>query len=131
MPWWPFSIGGASMGDTSSPALSPPKSNPASTAPSGSPTTATDHVKGPGGATDPDAPEGAEAQTALASWAALLEPFSAGGGALPEKARTDVRQKLARPNAHLWEYVPFFAKQGAPLPSSLFHAHPARSSLTP
>lgn len=124
MPWWPFSLGGASMGDTSSPALSPPKSNPpSSSAPSSSSTAATKHVQGSGGATDPDAPEGAEAQTALASWAALLEPFSAGGGALPEKARTDVRQKLARPNAHLWEYVPFFAKQGAH-PPFRFHAHP-------
>ncbi|GAA5892928.1 hypothetical protein JCM8208_004127 [Rhodotorula glutinis] len=124
MPWWPFSLGGASMGDTSSPALSPPKSNPpSSSAPSSSSTAATKHVQGPGGATDPDAPEGAEAQTALASWAALLEPFSAGGGALPEKARTDVRQKLARPNAHLWEYVPFFAKQGTSLTKAFVQHH--------
>ncbi|GAA5921592.1 hypothetical protein JCM3775_003121 [Rhodotorula graminis] len=125
MPWWPFSLGGASMGDTSSPALSPPKSNPSSapTAAPSSPTTTTKHVQGPGGATDPDAPEGAEAQTALASWAALLEPFSAGGGALPEKARTDVRQKLARPNAHLWEYVPFFAKQGTSLTKAFVQHH--------
>ncbi|KPV76516.1 uncharacterized protein RHOBADRAFT_25583 [Rhodotorula graminis WP1] len=125
MPWWPFSLGGASMGDTSSPALSPPKSNPSSapTAAPSSPTTTAKHVQGPGGATDPDAPEGAEAQTALASWAALLEPFNAGGGALPEKARTDVRQKLARPNAHLWEYVPFFAKQGTSLTKAFVQHH--------
>lgn len=77
-------------------------------------TTVTKHVKGPGGKTDPASEAGTEAQTALASWAALLEPFKAGSGRLPEKARTDpsIRQRLEAPVAHLWEYVPFFAKQG-------------------
>ncbi|KWU40959.1 hypothetical protein RHOSPDRAFT_37521, partial [Rhodotorula sp. JG-1b] len=76
-------------------------------------TAVTKHVNGPGGKTDPDADAGTEAQTALASWAALLEPFKAGSGRLPEKARTDpsIRQRIEAPVAHLWEYVPFFAKQ--------------------
>lgn len=120
MPWWPFSLVGPSDDASSATAAGPSSSsdNHRSISPALANSAAvTTHVKGPGGSTDPDAPEGAEAQTALASWAALLEPFSAGGGALPEKARTDVRQKLARPPAHLWEYVPFLAKQGQFLPA--------------
>lgn len=70
-------------------------------------------VKGSGGRTDPQAGPSTEEQTAVASWAALLEPYK-GTGRLPEKARTDpnIRQRVDAPVAHLWEYVPFFAKQG-------------------
>lgn len=97
-------------------ASSPPRTA-AATGQQASPasTTVTKHVQSPGGKTDPDADAaGTEAQTALASWAALLEPFKAGSGRLPEKARTDpsIRQRIEAPVAHLWEYVPFFAKQG-------------------
>ncbi|GAA5965237.1 hypothetical protein JCM8115_005408 [Rhodotorula mucilaginosa] len=88
-------------------------------------TTVTKHVKGPGGKTDPASEAGTEAQTALASWAALLEPFKAGSGRLPEKARTDpsIRQRLEAPVAHLWEYVPFFAKQGTSLTRAFIQHH--------
>ncbi|GAA5863756.1 hypothetical protein JCM3774_001148 [Rhodotorula dairenensis] len=87
--------------------------------------TVTKHVKGSGGKTDPDADAGTDAQTALASWAALLEPFKAGSGRLPEKARTDpsVRQRIEAPVAHLWEYVPFLAKQGTSLTKAFIEHH--------
>lgn len=72
-------------------------------------------TQGGGGATDKEAETGVEAQTALASWQALLEPFKE--GVLPEKARTDptVKQLQAKPMTvlGLWQYVPFVAKQSA------------------
>lgn len=100
MALWPFSWGSAAP----DPSSSPKHSSPASLS--------TKHVSAPGGAVDPDADAGTEAQTALASWAALLEPFK--GGQLPEKARTDpsIRQKLVTTAPALWEYLPFLAKQG-------------------
>ncbi|KAJ8295819.1 Acetyl-hydrolase [Rhodotorula toruloides] len=111
MALWPFSWGSAAP----DPSSSPKHSSPASLS--------TKHVSAPGGAVDPDADAGTEAQTALASWAALLEPFK--GGQLPEKARTDpsIRQKLVTTAPALWEYLPFLAKQGTSLTKAFVQHH--------
>ncbi|GJN87239.1 hypothetical protein Rhopal_000184-T1 [Rhodotorula paludigena] len=125
MALWPFSWGQSTSAAPTTASRSP--ASPPTTAQNGAATAGgtTRHVAGPGGATDKDAPEGAEAQTALASWAALLEPFTSGGGALPEKARTDprVRQRLAQPTVQLWQYLPFFARQGTSLTRAFFQHH--------
>ncbi|BGP38443.1 hypothetical protein JCM10450v2_002388 [Rhodotorula kratochvilovae] len=125
MAWWPFSLGppSSSSGTPPHPSTAAPPASSRSLDVAAAPETK--HVSGPGGATDPDAQSGAEAQTALASWAALLEPFTAGGRTLPEKARTDpsVRQKLVPPTAHLWQYVPFLAKQGTSLTKAFVQHH--------
>ncbi|GAA6049791.1 hypothetical protein JCM3770_002163 [Rhodotorula araucariae] len=120
MAWWPFSLGPSTdFPPHPAPGTASGCANDAAS------TVETQHVVGPGGATDPDAQPGTEAQTALASWAALLEPFTAGGRALPEKARTDpsVRQKLVPPTAHLWQYLPFLAKQGTSLTKAFVQHH--------
>ncbi|BGP23256.1 esterase / lipase [Rhodotorula toruloides] len=111
MALWPFSWGSA----VPDPSTSPKHSHPASLS--------SKHVSDPGGAVDPDADAGREAQTALASWAALLEPFK--GGQLPVKARTDpsIRQKLVTTAPALWEYLPFLAKQGTSLTKAFLQHH--------
>ncbi|GAA5976127.1 hypothetical protein JCM10908_005392 [Rhodotorula pacifica] len=122
----PVSSASESSTDDASPTSSrtPPTAQPKQ-AQGGEDSPVTKHVKGSGGKTDPDSEAGVEAQTALASWAALLEPFKAGSGRLPEKARTDpsIRQRIEAPVAHLWEYVPFFAKQGTSLTRAFIEHH--------
>ncbi|GAA5858543.1 hypothetical protein JCM8547_007353 [Rhodosporidiobolus lusitaniae] len=84
-----------------------------------------DRKEGGGGCTDPDAGVDVEAQTALATWQALLEPFK--GGALPEKARTNpsIAQKTAAPLTllGLWQYVPFVARQSTSLTKAFVQHH--------
>ncbi|GAA5952935.1 hypothetical protein JCM21900_001522 [Sporobolomyces salmonicolor] len=124
---WPFNWGlssstaahdppSASAGSTDRSAASASSSRTTTTVPSSS---------SGGGATDPTLSTGEEAQLALATWSALLEPFKA--GQLPEKARTDpsVRMKGEQPMtlARLWEYVPFFARQGTSLTKAFVQHH--------
>ncbi|GAA5983085.1 hypothetical protein JCM11641_004907 [Rhodosporidiobolus odoratus] len=82
-------------------------------------------VQGPGGKTDSEADAGTDAQTALATWNALLEPFKE--SVLPQGARTDpkVKQKLEQPLSLLraWEYLPFFAKQSTSLTKAFVNHH--------
>ncbi|GAA5880004.1 hypothetical protein JCM1840_005287 [Sporobolomyces johnsonii] len=125
---WPFNWGPSSP----TPAHDPPSSSqsratdPSAASPSAmSSTTTVPSSSSGGGATDATLSAGEEAQLALATWSALLEPFKA--GQLPEKARTDpsVRMKGEQPMtlARLWEYVPFFARQSTSLTKAFLQHH--------
>ncbi|GAA5833998.1 hypothetical protein JCM11251_003588 [Rhodosporidiobolus azoricus] len=103
---------------------------PASTSPStpsASPTSPTrSAAEAGGGKTVEDGDAAVEAQTALATWAALLKPFE-GGGVLPEKARTNPQVKMAAPTPMtllgLWQYLPFVAKQSTSLTKAFVQHH--------
>ncbi|GAA5887406.1 hypothetical protein JCM6882_002519 [Rhodosporidiobolus microsporus] len=114
---WPFSWAAQSSSSSSSSAPAPPTSPTATKSASST---------GGGGQTDDDADAGVEAQTALATWSALLKPFE-GGGALPEKARTDPRVKMAAPTPMtvlgLWQYLPFVARQSTSLTKAFVQHH--------